>query len=93
MGFIFDKTEIAPIPPKDNIGIIKSSLPEYIFKLSPHKCAILATWDKLPLASFIATIFSILESSKHVLGSIFTLVLPGTLYTIIGIETLFAISL
>ena len=43
------------------------------------------------LASFIATILGILESSKHVLGSIFTPVLLGTLYNIIGMFTLFAI--
>ena len=42
------------------------------------------------LASFIATIFGIFESSKQVLGSMFTPVLDFTLYTIIGIDTEFA---
>ena len=90
---MFERTDITPIPPIDKTGRIWSSFPEYIFKLSPHKWAILATWDISPLASFIATIFEILESSKQVSGEIFTPVLLGTLYKIIGRETLSAILL
>ena len=71
-GSIFDKTEITPRPPKDKIGIIWSSFPEYIFKLSLQSDAILATCDILPDASFIATIFSILDNSKQVSGFILT---------------------
>ena len=90
---MLDRTEITPIPPSDKIGIIWSSFPEYIFKLFPHKLAIFATWEIFPEASFIATIFGILESSKHTSGVIFTPVLDGTLYKIIGISTSFAIAL
>ena len=92
-GLIFDKTEITPKPPNDNIGNIWSSLPEYIFKLSPHRCAISATCDKFPLASFIATILSIFDNSKQVSGKIFTPVLLGTLYNMIGKDVFSAIIL
>ena len=53
----------------------------------------MATCEILPLASFTATIFGILESSKQVSGVIFTPVLLDTLYTIIGKEVEFAIAL
>jgi len=89
---MFDNTDITPIPPNDSIGIIWSSLPEYICKLSPHNDAIFATCDILPLASFIATMLSIFDSSKHVSGFILTPVLLGTLYSIIGNDVLFAIT-
>ena len=49
-----------------------------------HKLAISATWDILPLASFIATILSILDKARHVSGNMFKPVLLGTLYKIIG---------
>ena len=92
-GKIFDNTDITPIPPSDIIGTIWSSFPEYICKLFLQSDAISATCEIFPLASLIATIFSIFESSKHVLGSIFTPVLLGTLYKIIGIFTEDAIAL
>lgn len=63
-----------------------------MFKLSLHKYAILATWEILPEASFIATIFEILDNFRHVSGVIFTPVLLGTLYKIIGIVTSFEIA-
>ena len=53
---------------------------------------VLAICDKSPLASFIATIFSIFDNSKAVSGLIFTPVLPGTLYKIIGNFVFLAIS-
>ena len=46
-----------------------------------------------PLASFIATILFILESSKQVAGLMFNPVLLGTLYKIIGILIDSAIAL
>ena len=61
-------------------------------KSSPHKEAILATCDKFPLASFIPTIFEILESSRHVVGSMLRPVLLGTLYKMIGKFTWLAIA-
>ena len=70
-----------------------SSFPEYIDKLFPHNAAILAIWDIFPLASFIATIFSVLDNSKQVSGNIFNPVLLGTLYKIIGYVVLLAILL
>ena len=84
LGAIFEITDITPSPPKDNTGNTWSSFPLYICRLSLHSEAILATWDKFPLASFIATILSILDNSKQVSGEIFNPVLPGTLYKIIG---------
>ena len=51
-----------------------------------------AICDKFPLASFIATIFGIFESSKQVSGAMLTPVLLGTLYSIIGSQVLFAIA-
>lgn len=90
---MFDKTEITPIPPKDKIGTIWSSFPEYIFKFSLHREAILAICEILPDASFIATIFSIFDNSKQVSGLILTPVLLGTLYKMIGRDTSFAIAL
>ena len=92
-GATFDKTEITPFPPNESIGKIWSSLPEYIAKSSPQRCAILAICEILILASLIQTILSILESSKHVSGRIFIPVLLGTLYKMIGIETEVAIAL
>ena len=56
-----------------------------------HKLAISATWEILPLASFIATILSILDKARHVSGNIFNPVLLGTLYKIIGNVVEFAI--
>ena len=91
-GTIFERTEITPNPPNERIGKIWSSFPEYICKLSLQSAAISATWDKLPLASFMATMFSILESSKQVEGNMFKPVLLGTLYIIIGKEVEFAIA-
>ena len=88
-----ESTDITPFPPKDKIGTIWSSFPEYIVRLSPHKLAIFATCDMLPLASFMATMFSILDSSRHVSGVMLTPVLEATLYTIIGLFTSFAIAL
>ena len=49
--------------------------------------------EKLPLASFAATILGCFDNCKYVSGSIFTPVLDGTLYKIIGRETLSAILL
>lgn len=43
-----------------------------------------ATWDKFPLASFIATMFGNFDNSKHISGERLTPVLLGTLYNIIG---------
>ena len=63
-----------------------------MYKLSLQRFAIFAICERSPLASFIATIFGIFESSKQVLGSILTPVLDFTLYTIIGIDTEFAIA-
>jgi len=40
LGIIFDNTDTTPSPPKDNIGTIWSSLPEYIAKLSLQRAAI-----------------------------------------------------
>ena len=40
---MLDNTDITPNPPKERIGKIWSSLPEYIARLSLHKFAILAT--------------------------------------------------
>lgn len=91
-GSMFDKTEMTPKPPKDKIGIIWSSFPEYMCKLSWHKAAILAICEILPEASLIATIFSILDNSKQVSGLILTPVLLGTLYKIIGRVTSFAMA-
>lgn len=82
---MLESTETTPIPPTESTGNIWSSFPEYIAKLSLHKFAISATCDIFPLASFIATILSNFESSKHVLGNMLTPVLEGTLYNIIGI--------
>ena len=79
LGAILDSTEITPSPPKDKIGTIWSSFPEYMCKFSRHSALISAIWDKLPLASLMATIFEIFESSKHVWGVILTPVLLGTL--------------
>ena len=59
-------------------------------KFSRQSDFISAICDKFPLASLIATIFGIFESSKQVWGSMFTPVLDFTLYTIIGIDTEFA---
>ena len=56
-----------------------------------QRLAIFVICEIFPLASFIATILLILESSKQVWGSIFTPVLLGTLYSIIGILTFAAI--
>ena len=55
-----------------------------MFKLSLHKLAISATWDILPLASFMYTMLLILDKARHVSGNIFKPVLLGTLYKIIG---------
>ena len=49
-----------------------------------QRCAISAIWERLPLASFIATIFFISDNFWQVWGKIFTPVLLGTLYKIIG---------
>ena len=64
-------TEITPLPPNDNSGSIVSSLPEYIAKSLGTNLAISATWAKSPLASFTATILSILASSATTDGFIF----------------------
>ena len=52
-----------------------------------------AICEKFPLASFMAAILSIFDSSKQVSGFIFTPVLDGTLYIIIGVLIEFAIAL
>ena len=52
--------------------------------MSLHKFAISATWDILPLASFMATILFILDKARQVFGDMFRPVLLGTLYKIIG---------
>ena len=83
-GTIFESTEITPIPPIDKIGIIWSSFPEYICRLSWHKNLVFEICEIFPQASLIATMFFTFESSKHVSGSIFTPVRDGTLYKIIG---------
>ena len=90
LGATFDNTEITPSPPRESIGSTWSSFPLYMYKLSLQRFAIFAICERSPLASFIATIFGIFESSKQVLGSMFTPVLDFTLYTIIGIDTEFA---
>lgn len=88
-----ERTEITPKPPRERIGKTWSSLPEYIARLLPHKLAISATCEMFPLASFTATIFSILESSKQVAGVMFRPVLLGTLYRITGMVIALAIAL
>lgn len=92
-GTTFDNTEITPIPPRDRIGTIWSSFPEYTCRFSRQSALISAICDKFPLASLIATMFEIFESSRHVSGVILTPVLLGTLYTIIGKRVLSAIAL
>ena len=89
---MFDSTEITPKPPSDRIGTIWSSFPEYTCRFSLHSAFISAICDRFPLASLIATMFDIFESSKHVSGVMFTPVLLGTLYSIIGSFVSFAIA-
>ena len=89
-GAMFDNTEITPKPPKERIGKIWSSLPEYTSNALDS--VIVFTWSILPDASFIATTFLFfLAISIAVSGYMFTPVLDGTLYIIIGIFTLLAI--
>ena len=52
-----------------------------------HIAAILATWLMFPLASFIATILERVDNLIKFSGVILRPVLPGTLYTIIGVFT------
>jgi hypothetical protein len=89
---MFESTDITPIPPNESIGTIWSSFPEYIFKSSLQRFAISAICEMFPLASFIATMFSIFDNSLQVSGKIFTPVLLATLYNIIGSFVLFAIA-
>ncbi len=92
LGAIFDNTDITPRPPRDKIGTIWSSFPEYMCKFSRQSALISAICERFPLASFIATIFDIFDNSKHVCGKIFTPVLLGTLYKIIGSVVEFAMA-
>lgn len=91
LGYKLDKTDITPKAPKESVGIIWSSFPEYIVISSLQSCAILATCEIFPLASFIATILGILERARQVSGSMLTPVRLGTLYNTIGRSTLLAI--
>ena len=77
-------TDITPIPPQAIVGTISPSLPEYICKFSSHILEISLICEIFPLASFMEFMLSIFESSRQVLGSMFTEVLEGTLYKIIG---------
>lgn len=91
-GAMFDKTDITPMPPRERIGTIWSSLPEYTCKFSRQSALISAIWDRFPLASFIATMLGIFDNSRQVSGNIFTPVRLGTLYKIIGSVVFLAIS-
>ena len=42
-GYILDNTEITPSPPKERVGTIWSSQPEYIASSSLQRLAICAT--------------------------------------------------
>ena len=70
-------TETTPFAPTDIIGSVSGSSPERI--VMSQSSAISLTWSTEPLASLIATMFSISESLATVSGSMFTPVRDGTL--------------
>ena len=84
-------TLITPLPPTDANGSVSESSPEII--VISHWIAISLAWSRLPVASFIATIFWTYAKRGIVSGVMPAPHRPGMLYRTMGRSTSSAIAL